>query len=126
MTSPWTSPLPKAPHHWSRRCWTVRREPQQGALKVGAVVGACAVCCPALLLVPLGLLGGLGASATTVLDAPAWLVACLLRLTSTVAAAAVRRRLGRRRAIAPVTAQGRLTLPLTETTGLLPDQPPPS
>ena len=99
------------------------------ALKVGAVVGACAVCCPALVLIPLGLLGGLGASATAttaVLGAPAWLVASLLLLTATLAAAGVRRRRGQRRAIVPMTAQGRLTLPPTEATGSLPGQTTPS
>ena len=98
------------------------------ALKVGAIVGACAVCCPPLVLIPLALLGGLGASATAttaMLGAPAWLVATLLLLTATVATAAVRRRLGQRRAV-HVTAQEQLTLPLAQDTGLLPEQTPPA
>lgn len=64
-------------------------------LRVGAALGACAVCCPPLVLVPLGLVGGLGAGATAttaVLGAPAWLVAVLFVLLAVLLTELARRR----------------------------------
>lgn len=68
-------------------------------LKVAAAVGACAVCCPPLVVVPLGLLGGLAGTATAttaVLGAPLWLVVALLLTTTTAVAVALRRTVRKR------------------------------
>lgn len=87
-----------------------------GALKVGAAVGVCVVCCPPLLLVPLGLLGAGGAGVTATaatLGGPAWVLLTALLLTITVVAAGARKQRQRTRLVrAPVDAEGRMTLPL--------------
>ena len=64
-------------------------------LRVGAALAACAVCCPPLVLVPLGLVGDLGAGATAttaVLGAPTWLVAVLFVLLAALLTELARRR----------------------------------
>lgn len=82
-------------------------------LRVGAALGACAVCCPPLVLVPLGLVAELGAGANAVLGAPGWLVAVPLVLLAVLLTELARRRT-RPRARLPgaVPARSRQLLPL--------------